>query len=97
MEIIFHAHNAVISEHMQQKAERVVRRLASRIKRPVDAIVRFANDGQRSIVAADSAQHYGPALSGAADRVEAQLDRLKRTPKARARASSRNGTRPRAS
>ena len=99
MEIIFHAHHAVISDHMRQRAERLVRKLASRLSRPVDAIVRFEQDNPvrrveivlhaprcRRLVAEGSARNYGPALSQAAARMEAQLKRVKRTPKARARA-----------
>ena len=99
MEIIFHAHHAVISDHMRQRAERLVRKLASRLPRPVDAIVRFEQDNpvrrveivlhaprRRPLVAEGSARNYGPALSQAATRMEAQLKRVKRTPKARARA-----------
>ena len=98
MEIIFHAHHAVISDHMRQRAERLVRKLAGRLRRPVDAIVRFEQDSpvrrveivlhaarRKSLVAEGSARNYGPALSQAATRMEAQLKRIKRTPKARAR------------
>ena len=99
MEIIFHAHHAVISDHMRQRAERLIRKLAGRLSRPVDAVVRFEQDNPvrrveivlhaprcRRLVAEGSARNYGPALSQAAARMEAQLKRVKRTPKARARA-----------
>ena len=102
VEIIFHAHKAVISSNMHARAERVVRKLAARLKRPVDAIVRFEQDGptrrveillhapgKRSLVAEGSSRYFGPALTGAATRIEAQLRHLKRTPKARARAVAR--------
>jgi ribosome-associated translation inhibitor RaiA len=102
VEIIFHAHRAVISNNMRLRAERVARKLGARVRRPVDAIVRFEQDGptrrveivlhapgKRSIVAEGSARHYGPALADAATRMEARLGRVKRTPKARARAGAR--------
>ena len=98
MEIIFHAHHAVISDNMRQRAERLIRKLASRLSRPVDAIVRFEQDSpvrrveivlhaarRRLLVAEGSARNYGPALAQACTRMEAQLKRVKRTPKARAR------------
>jgi hypothetical protein len=102
VEIIFHAHRAIISDNMRLRAERVVRKLGARVKRPVDAIVRFAQDGptrrveivlhapgKRSLVAAGSGRHFGPALAAAAGRIEARLGHLKRTPRARARAAAR--------
>lgn len=102
MEIILHAHRAVISDNMRLRAERVARKLGARVKRPVDAIVRFENDGptrrveivlhvsgKRSIVTEGSARHYGPALAEAATRMETRLGRVKRTPKARARVGPR--------
>ena len=102
MEIIFHAHRAVISDNMRARAERLVRKLASRVKRPVDAVVRFEQDGptrrveivlhasgKRSLVAEGSSRYFGPALAGAGARIEARLGHLKRTPRARGRAVAR--------
>ncbi len=102
MQIIFHAHHAVISENMRLRAERVLRKLNGRVSRAVDAVVRFEQDGpvrrvevvlhaprRKPIIAEGRSRHYGPALAEAVQRLEAQLDRIKRTPKARARALSR--------
>ena len=102
MQIIFHAHRAVVSENMRLRAERLVRKLAARARRPVDAIVRFEQDGperrveivlhaprRRSVIAAGAARTFGPALAEAAERVGAQLKRVKRTPKARGRTLER--------
>jgi ribosome-associated translation inhibitor RaiA len=102
VEIIFHAHRAVISENMRLRAERAVRKLAARVRRPVDAIVRFEQDGRvrrveivlhapakRSLVAEGAGSYFGPALGQAVERIEVQLGRVKRTPKARARALAR--------
>ena len=102
MQILFQAHHAVISEHMRLRAERIVRKLARRLKRAVDAIVRFETDGKvrvvelifnapgkKSIVAKGTARNYGPALADAAARMDTQLRRLKRTPAERGRAVSR--------
>jgi ribosome-associated translation inhibitor RaiA len=102
VEIIFHGHHAVMSDHMRSRAERVVRKLASRLSRPVDAIVRFERDGPtrrielvlhaprgRRLVAEGYGRTYGPALGEAAARLQAQLNHVKRTPKSRARALAR--------
>ena len=86
MEIIFHAHHAVISDHMRQRAERAVRRIAGRLARPVSAVVRFEEDGrrerrveivlhvapQRRMVAEGRARFFGVALAAAAERLAAQ-------------------------
>jgi ribosome-associated translation inhibitor RaiA len=96
VEIIFHAHHAVISNGMQQRAERTIRRLAQRLGRPVDAIVRFEQDGptrrleivlhaprRRALVAQGFSRTFGPALSEAVGRIEEQIRRRKRTAKQR--------------
>ncbi|MBX6331292.1 MAG: HPF/RaiA family ribosome-associated protein [Gemmatimonadaceae bacterium] len=96
MEIIFHAHHAVVPEALRQRAERAVRKLARRFSRIVDAIVRFEADGpvrrveivlraprSRRFVALGVDRAYGPALAVAAARMEAQVTRVKRTPKSR--------------
>ena len=102
MQILFQSHHAVISDHMRNRAERTVRKLAKKLKRAVDAIVRFETDGRvrvvelifnapgkRSLIAKGTARNYGPALAEAADRMDGQLRRLKRTPAMRARPLSR--------
>ena len=102
MEIIFHAHHAVISDHMRQRAERVMNRIAKRLHtEPTDAIVRFERDSgvcrvelqmnaprQRRLVAEGHGRFYGPALAQAAARLEAQLPH-KDTPKTRTRQRAR--------
>lgn len=45
MEIIFHAHNATIPDVLRDRAERTVRKVAKRLQRAVDAVVRFEQDG----------------------------------------------------
>jgi ribosome-associated translation inhibitor RaiA len=87
---------------MRGRAERAVRKLARKLERAVDAIVRFETDGKtrvvelifnapgkRSLIAKGTARNYGPALAEAARRMDAQLSRLKRTPQMRARATKR--------
>jgi ribosome-associated translation inhibitor RaiA len=107
VEIIFHSHHAVISQHMRHRVERALRKVAIRLARPVDAIARFEQDGptrrvelvlhaprKRPLVAQGRARTYGPALAEAVQRLNVQILRLKRTPKARAR--SLNGGVPHA-
>jgi ribosome-associated translation inhibitor RaiA len=101
VEIIFHAHRAVISERLRQRAERHLAKVAGRLPRVVDAIVRFEQDGpvrrvelvlhaprMRSLIGEGLARTYGPALTEALGRLEAQVARRKRTPKARRRAAA---------
>lgn len=98
MEVIFHAHNAVISDRLRSRAESTVLKLGSRLPRAVDAVVRFEQDGptrhveivlhaspKRLLVSNGYARRYGPALAEAVEKLETQLERAKRTPKARAR------------
>lgn len=100
MDVIFHSHNAVISERLRSRAESIIRKLESRIARAVRAIVRFEQDGptrrveiemhasrRRPLISNGYARTYGPALSEAVHNLQAQLARSKRTPKARARAA----------
>jgi ribosome-associated translation inhibitor RaiA len=102
VEIIFHAHHAVISNGMRERAFRALHKLAGRVRRPVDAIVRFEQDGpvrrveivlhaprRRSLVAQGYNRTYGPALAEAVARMEAQLNRVKRTPKSRGAEAAR--------
>ena len=100
MDVIFHSHNAVISERLRSRAESVIRKLESRVARAVRAIVRFEQDGptrrveiemhasrRRLLISNGYGRTYGPALSEAVHNLQAQLARSKRTPKARARAT----------
>lgn len=107
MEIIFHAHHAVISDRMRRRAELAVQRAAVRLSRAVDAIVRFEQDGpmkrveivlhaprQRNIVALAEDRFYGRALSAAISRLSSQVRKLGRARKSAAR--KRAGIRERA-
>lgn len=100
MDVIFHSHNAVISERLRSRAESVIRKLESRVARAVRATVRFEQDGptrrveiemhasrRRPLISNGYGRTYGPALSEAVHNLQAQLARSKRTPKARARAT----------
>jgi ribosome-associated translation inhibitor RaiA len=100
MDVIFHAHHAIVSERLRLRAQRAVERVASRMKRTVDAVVRFEGDGRtrrveivlhaprhRRLIAEGNSRFFGPALGEAIIRLEAQTRHRKRTPKARARAA----------
>jgi len=96
MNIIFHAHHAVMSDTLRGRAERMLLKLAARVKRPVDATIRFAQDGpfrrveielrparRRPLIAAGQSRQFEPALADAAGRMATQLTRVKRTRKTR--------------
>ena len=102
MDVIFHAHNAVISERLRSRAEAIIHKLEMRSARPVRAVVRFEQDGptrrveivmhssrRRPLISNGYARTYGPALSEAIHNLRAQLARSKRTRKARARSGPR--------
>ena len=87
MEIIFHAHHAAISPRLQQRAETSLRRAVVRLGRAVDAIVRVEEDGPtrrvelvlhaprgRRLVARGEARFFGPALTVALGRLNAQIE-----------------------
>jgi len=98
VEIVFHAHHAVISDDLRSRAERVVHKAAARLRRAVDATVRFEEDGptrrveivlhaprHRPVVAEGEARLFGPALTAAAERLQAQVAKIT-APHLRARA-----------
>jgi hypothetical protein len=85
VDIVFHAHHAEISDHMRERAVRIVRKVAGRVGRAVHAAVRFEEDGRtrrvelvlhaarnRRVVAEASARYFGPALAVAGARLAAQ-------------------------
>lgn len=86
MEIIFHAHHAIISDSMRRRAEAGVRRIGRRIGTAVDSVIRFEQDGpvkrveivlhappKRDIVARGESRYYGLALTAALARLSAQV------------------------
>lgn len=102
MEIVFHVHDAPLSDRMRRRAEQMIRKLAQRAKRPVDAVVRFRQDGPtrrvelalhtasgRRYVSNAEGRFFGNALADASRKLAMQLDHTKRTPKARARRLAR--------
>jgi len=90
VDIIFHAHHAVVSDRMRRRAEAAVRRAGLRLTRTVDAIIRFEQDGpvkrveillhaprQRDLMARGQARYFGPAFAAAMDRLLAQIRPLR--------------------
>lgn len=88
MEIILHAHHADVSESLRNQAEAAIRRIAVRLHRVANAIVRFIGDGQtrrveivlhgtrsRSLFAQADAFDFAPALATAVQRLESQVTR----------------------
>ena len=103
MDVIFHSHNAVISERLRLRAETIIHKLETRAARPVRAVVRFEQDGptrrveivmhasrRRPLISNRYARTYGPALSEAVHNLQAQLARSKRTRKARTRIAAKS-------
>ena len=101
MEIVFHEHHAEISDRMRERARLVVARVARRLDRVVDAIVRFEQDGptrrveivlrsprQRNIMAKAESRYFGSALAVVTERLLAQLPK-KDTVKTRSRTEAR--------
>ena len=102
MDILFQSHHAQVSERIRERARAAVMRLGGRLARAAKAVVRFEEDGptrrveivlhaprRRAMVAEGSARFFGPALTYAIDRLDAQTRQLKRTPKARSRKVAR--------
>jgi ribosome-associated translation inhibitor RaiA len=102
--IVFHAHHAAIPGPVQQRAERGVRKLGGRLRRAVDASVRFAADGPtrrveielrapraKALVASAEASTHEQALAEALARLEAQVEHLKDLRARRIRQAARAG------
>ena len=90
MEIILHAHHADVTESLRAQAESAIRRIASRLHRVVNAIIRFIGDGptrrveivlngtrSRAIFAHADASEFAPALAAAMHRLESQVARVR--------------------
>lgn len=102
MEIVWQAHNAVISDRLRRRAELVVEKLASRLGSSVGADVRFEREGTRCrveivlraarhkvMVAEGNARYYGPALAIAASHLSRQVTSSRRTVKERTARAAR--------
>ena len=94
MEIIFQSHHAPISPFMRERAERGVRKIAARLTRVVDAVVRFEADGplRRVLIMLHAPRHHdvraegsAPRVAGALSQALRRLDEQTRDPKRRPR------------
>ncbi len=94
MEIILHAHHAEVTDSLRAQAHAAVERIASRVKRVVNAVVRFVEDGSTrrveivlragnrgDLIAQADARAFAPALSAAVQRLETQVARARRAPR----------------
>lgn len=101
MDIIFHAHHAIVSDRMRRRSEAAVKRAGLRLGRTVDAIIRFEQDGpvkrveillhaprQRDLVARGQARYFGPAFAAAMNRLLAQIRPLRASRRTARRAVS---------
>jgi ribosome-associated translation inhibitor RaiA len=102
VEILFQSHHADVSERIRERARLAVTKLGARLARVVDAVVRFEEDGptrrveivlraprRRAMVAEGSARFFGPALTYAIGRLDAQTRQFKRAAKPRSRKTAR--------
>lgn len=90
MDIVFHAHHAVISDNMRARAERIVRKIATRMPRTTGAVVRFEEDGPSrrveielhvagsKLVADARSKYFGTALGDAGQRLLARAQHERR-------------------
>ena len=101
MDIIFHAHHAIVSERMRRRAEAAVRKAAVRLGRTVDGIIRFEQDGpvkrveillhaprQRDLMGRGQGRYFGPAFTTAMDKLIAQIRPLRASRRTARRATS---------
>lgn len=92
MEIILHAHHADVPANLQRDAIEAVKVIAARLRRVVDAIVRFESDGperrveivlraprRREVVAQGFDRQFEPALALALTRLQSQVGRVRRS------------------
>ncbi|MCC6319186.1 MAG: hypothetical protein IT361_16050 [Gemmatimonadaceae bacterium] len=96
MEIVWQAHNAVISDRLRGRAEALVTKVAARLGRPAAANIRFEREGTRCrvelvlraprhkvMVAEGYGRYYGPALAIAGAHLSRQVTSARRTARER--------------
>lgn len=96
MEVIWHAHNAVISDRLRQRVLQALDKVGRRAPEVTRAEVRFEREATRcrvelslrvhrkSLVAEGHGRYYGPALAQALEHLQQQLTRERRTARERA-------------
>lgn len=90
IEIVYQAHHAVMSDNLRARAQRIVDKVARRMPRVTNALVRFEEDGPskrvvlelhapgRTLVADGRSPFLGAALSDAGSRLLTQVQRERR-------------------
>lgn len=91
MEIVWHAHNAVVSSRLRARAEAHVTKIARRLNRTVGATIRFEREGtrcrvevvlqaprHRPLIAEGHGRYYGPALGVALAHLARQVNGMRR-------------------
>ena len=91
MEITFHGHHSPMSPRLQRRAREGVAKLAKRLGHPVDATIRFEEDGptrrveimlhaprRKAIVAEAGGRYTGSALTEALERLRTQINAVRR-------------------
>jgi hypothetical protein len=94
VEIMFQSHHAAVSTFLRDRAERGVRKHATRLARAVDAVIRFEADGpmrrveivlhaprHQDVRAEGASPRFAGALSQALRRLDAQTRDPKRPPR----------------
>ena len=102
MQIVLRSHNAKVTEVVREKAEQAITKLARRLRRTVDATVRFEHDGptrrveivlraprHRRLVAEGQARQYGTALDRALEHLASQTNHAKRPANRRGRRAAK--------
>ena len=102
MEFIFHDHHATVSDSVRERAKAGALKLAPRLGRTVDAVIRFEADGplcraeiilhaphHKEVVAKSAARSYYTAVIGALGKLERQLHVVQRVSKSRAQLARR--------
>ncbi len=92
MEIVIHTHHANVSDYMRKRAARAVERVAARVPRIVEGILRFEEDGptrrvtvtlraprHHDLMAKAEGRFFGPALTAAITKLQMQAGREKRS------------------
>jgi ribosome-associated translation inhibitor RaiA len=93
VEIIFQSHHATVSEFLRDRAARGIQKVAARLARAVDAIVRFEVDGptRRVLIVLHQPRHRDVRAEGEGPRFTTAL----RTAISRLDAQTRDPKRPR--
>lgn len=92
MEIVIYSHHADVSAYMRKRAARAVERVAARVPRIVEGVIRFEEDGptrrvtvtlrapkHHDLMAKAEGRFFGPTLTAAINKLQIQTGREKRS------------------